>query len=538
MAASASAPAHRFLRRLVLATSVPPLLQAYQGVYHLVTLLALRLFRSYPAIRAVYLTRGSAKGEVVPLVSDIDFLVIHDGLTPGERLELTAAYGRLARRTRLLDVHMQLLDETWLRRQIAMDDHFRFRFAEGKATWKLLYGRDYVGELPLPEPAALEPGLIAEIKVWWMLLVWRLLGPRKNSGESIVRNSICYKAVSEVLKAIDGLARQRLTFDRAAALRAGKEGLGPAGRALVTRLEQHRRRGFRVPDPAIAADTTAFLLTHLDRFYGDARTLPAGAADDREVRVDAPFGEVPGGPAVLTAARELTSTLQALWGDTFRGACLVPSIHFNLDELLLLVAVDPDRPPSFELLAAAAGAHRARAAASAGRLRLYVLLAHAAFQLDAEDLEQSWQSVLWPPSNPDVFALAGRADRCLTGTPVAAPVAAGGGPLIRGFLASEDTAFGELLDNPAIYKLETLDFLRVFWKTAQLAAMSRGAARRELLFPLTPDAVRRALAAQGRPLPDRLGPLADAFAAALDGRRPDVSELVPDAVAYLKEIRA
>lgn len=538
MTASASTQVRRLLRRFVLATSVPPLLQAYQGVYRLVTLLALRLFRRFPAIRAVYLTRGSAKGEVVPLVSDIDFLLIHDGLTQRERAELVAAYGRLARRTRLLDVHLQILDETWLRRQVAMDDHFRFRFAEGKATWKLLYGRDYIGELPAPEASALEPGLIAEIKVWWMLLVWRLLGPRKNSRETIVRNSICYKAVSEVLKAIEGLAQQRLTFDRASALRAGKEGLDPSGRALVERLEEHRRRGFRTPDPAIVADTTAFLLTHLDRFYGDARTLPAGATDGQRIQVDAPFAEVPGGSAILAAAQDLTVVLQRLWGDQFRGAYLVPSIHFNVDELLLLVAVAPARPPSFDLLGAAAREHRGRTAASAGRLRLFVLLANAAFQLDAEDLEQSWQSVLWPPSNPDVFALAARTDRRVAGASLGSGIRPAGGTLMRDFLRSEDTAFGELLGDPAIYKLGTLDFLRVFWKTAQLTVMQRGASRSELVFPLTPRAVRRALAAEGRPLPKRLDPLVGAYDATLDGQRPDVAELVPEAVAYLKEIRA
>ena len=538
MTASASTRARRLLRRFVLVTSVPPLLQAYQGVYRLVTLLALRLFRRYPAIRAVYLTRGSAKGEVVPLVSDIDFLLIHDGLTQRERTELVAAYGRLARRTGLLDAHIQILDETWLRRQIAMDDHFRFRFAEGKATWKLLYGRDYIGELPTPPPSALEPGLIAEIKVWWMLFVWRLLGPRKNSREPIVRNSVCYKAVSEVLKAIEGLARQRLTFDRARALQAGKEALDPSGRALVERLEEHRRRGFRTPDPAIVADTTAFLLTHLDRFYGDARTLPAGATDGQPIHVDAPFAEVPGGSALLAAARDLSAALQRLWGDQFRGAYLVPSIHFNLDELLLLVAVAPARPPSFDLLAAAAREHRARTAASAGRLRLFVLLANAAFQVDAEDLEQSWQSVLWPPSNPDVFALAARMDRRVAGAPLGDATEHAGGALVRDFLRSEDTAFGELLGDPAVYKLGTLDFLRVFWKSAQLTAMQRGAARRELVFPLTPHAVRRALAAEGRPWPDRLDPLIEAYHATLDGHRPDVADLIPEAVAYLKEMRA
>jgi predicted nucleotidyltransferase len=537
MAASANT-AYRLLRRFVLATSVPPLLEAYRGVYGLVTRLALRLFRSYPSVRAVYLTRGSAKGEIVPLVSDIDLLVIQDGLTRGERAKLIADYGRLVRRTRLLDAHLEILDETWLRRQIAMDDHFRYRFAEGKSTWKLLYGRDYLAELPVPERSALEPGLIAEIKVWWMLLVWRLLGPRKNRDEPIVRNSICYKAVSEVLKAIGGLAGEQLLFERAGALKAGIEGLDQPGRALVLRLQEHRLQGFRTPDPSIVADTMAFLLVHLDRFYGHARTLPTGRTDGQRINPDAPLSEVPGGEPMLAAAQALTPTLKRLWGGAFRGASLVPSIHFNLDELLLLVAVDPERPPSFDLLAAAAREHRSVKGSPAGRLRLFLMLANAAFQLDADDLEQSWQSILWPPSNPDVFALATDVDRCVAGAVVGGPPPPGTGPLIRSFLRSEDTAFGELVEDPAVYKLETLPFLRVFWKTAQLRAVQRGASPGELVLPLTPPAVVRALAAQGCPLPGSLTPLVAAYHAAVDGRQPDMAALVPDAVAYLKEIRA
>ncbi len=539
MAPASAGRARRLLRRLVLATSVPPMLQAYRGIYGLVTWLAVRLFRRYPAIRAVYLTRGSAKGDVLPLVSDIDFLVIHEGLSPRDRAELLSAYGDLARRTMLLDAHIQILDEPWLHRQVEMDDHFRFRFAEGKATWKLLYGRDYCGELAPPEPETVAAGLLAEIKVWWMLFVWRLFGTRKNSDEAIIRNSVCYKAVSESLKAIDSLTRRRLTFDRAGALRAAKEILDPPGRALVERLEAHRRSRFRTEDPALVADTTAFLLGHLDRFYGRAQGLAlAHGIGDSGVRIDAPIAEVPGASALLATARDVAGLIERLWGDSFQGAHLVSSVHFNLDELLLLVAVDPGRVPPFALLAAALREHQARSSAVDRRLRLFVWLEHAAFQLDAEDLERSWQSVLWPPSNPDAFALAATPDRCLAGATRGGLADHLWSPLIRDFLLAEETAFGELLERPTIYKLGSRDFLRVFWKTAQLVAMNREVGREEKVVPLTPAAIERALAAQRMTLPPELHSLVGAFDTTPGDPGPDIAELMPLAISYLKEIRA
>lgn len=539
MSAPASGgPARRLVRRFVLATSVPPMLQAYRGAYGVATRLAVRLFRRYPAIRAVYLTRGSAKGEIVPLVSDIDFLLVHEGLAAADRAELLRAYGRLVRVTRLFDAHLRIVDEATLKRDVRVNDHFRFRFTEGKATWRLLYGRDYVHELPTPDAEALDAGLFAEIKVWWSVFGWRFFEGRKYSTETVTRNSVCYKAVSEVLKAIHGLSGRRLTFDRAEALRAAKPSLEPTGQVLVERLQAHRRRRFRTDDRTIVEDTTGFLLTHLDRFYGEAQGHPAARdSGGPDVAFDAPLAEE-SCPEALESVRALARSVRQHWGASLRSAHVVSSVHFNVDELLLLLVGDPRQPPSLALLQAAVRELQTQVPAVRRRTRVFVRLANAAFELDAQDLEQSWQSILWQPANPDAFALAGMTERCLEGAPLEISSRPTWGPLVSGFLVEEEMLFGELLEDPAMYKLGSLDFLRGFWKIAQLVVVNRSAARGQVVVPLSVPAIRRALTREGLALPPELGPLAGTYAAVLGGAEPEIADLVPGAIAYLKEIRA
>ncbi len=536
-APSSAGPARSLVRRFVLATSVPPMLQAYRGAYGVATRLAVRLFRRYPAIRAVYLTRGSAKGEILPLVSDIDFLLIHEGLAPADRAGLLRAYGRLARVTRLFDAHLRIVDEATLRRDVRVNDHFRFRFTEGKATWRLLYGRDYVRELPTPDAESLDAGLLAEIKVWWSIFGWRFLETRKYSTETVTRNNVCYKAVSEVLKAIHGLSGGQLTLDRAEGLRAAKPSLEPEGQVLVERLQAHRRRRFRTDDRTIVEDTTAFLLARLDRFYGEAQAYPvASDSGCPAVAFDAPLAEE-SCPEALESVRGLARSVRRRWGASLRSAHLVSSVHFNVDELLLLLVADPERQPPLALLQAAVREQQAQTPTVRRRVRVFVRLTNAAFELNAQDLEQSWQSILWRASNPDAFALAGVPERCLEGAPLEISSRPTWGPLVSHFLIEEEMLFGELLQDPAMYKLGSLDFLRGFWKIAQLVVVNRSAARGQVVVPLSVPAIQRALTRERLELPAELGPLAGAYGAVLGGADPEIAELVPGAIAYLKEIR-
>jgi predicted nucleotidyltransferase len=78
----------RLVRSAVFATSFPPFLAAYRGAYGIVARLAVGLFRRYDAVKAIYLCRGSARGAIVPLVSDIDFVLIVEGLDARARADL------------------------------------------------------------------------------------------------------------------------------------------------------------------------------------------------------------------------------------------------------------------------------------------------------------------------------------------------------------------------------------------------------------------------------------------------------------------
>src|SRR4051812_140637 len=90
------------LRRLVVATAVPPFRQIYVAAYQALIEHIVRRLRRHPAVKAVYLRRGCAKEENLPGVSDIDFAVVADA-TQEERERFCAEYTRLARHVVLLD---------------------------------------------------------------------------------------------------------------------------------------------------------------------------------------------------------------------------------------------------------------------------------------------------------------------------------------------------------------------------------------------------------------------------------------------------
>lgn len=529
-------PLRLMIRRLVLATSFPPFLQIYRGIYTAVTLLALRLFKAVPAITAVYLTRGAAEGRVIPLVSDIDFKVIAEGLDEEDREALFAAYGRLARRTTLLDQTLEVYDEATVKKHYEINDYFQYRCAEGKKTWKLLYGKDVIAELPSLPPESMYGGFYAEIKVWWANFSWRFFQESKYADETITRNNTCFKVVAEVLKMNLALNRGRLTFDRREALREGRPELDETGQSLVARLERSAARGFRAPDPTILGDTLAFLFRYLERFHESLESHPfARPIKDIPSRIDYAAEDKDWIPADADYVSTLIDYFKKEWAGFYRGAYLVPSVYFNIDEFVFLAEVDPERPPTVSEIRALTEFHQRSPSAVRSRIKLFALLPHAAFRMDPDDLKKSWQSILCPVVNPEVFELAAMPACGIDGgsLPAARP------PWTRAvqhFFWEEEMLFFELLENPSIYKLNSLDFLRIFWKSLQLVILNRWVERGEVLYPMTPAAIRRATQGLGLPPFSHLDAFERAYREAVSGKPQDIARRVPEAVAYLKEI--
>jgi hypothetical protein len=525
------------VRRFVVSTSFPPFLQIYRAFYALVIHIAVRLFRKYPAIKAVYLRRGCAKEEILPGVSDIDFSVIVDRMDDKAKKELVCNYQRFARVTILPDRGLGVYDHETLD-EIYATTRECYRFMEGKATWKLLHGKDYLADLPSLPIEDMYAGIYNEMKVWWTIFAWQLLQARKYHEETVTRNSACYKTICEVLKFDLALNHGVLTFFRSDALEQAKQLLSEKEKGILDKLEFMARKRFRIKDKAILDETTDFLLNYLDRIHREFRTHPfACSLKSVTQKVDCPKNEGLWSEKEHAHIRLLIHHVKEKWSDTYRGAHLV-SGYFLLDELVLMVEVDPQRLPTSQELTELYLLHCETQPQLSSRIHLYLLLRHSAFQIDAEYLNRGWQSILSPPSNPDLFELIGRPEFTLDGgsyQPVNSVVWT---PIVEHFLRERKRAFYNRLKSPLIYELDTLDFVRTFWKAVQLVLINRSVRKDEILYPFTLSAVERALAVEGIPLPARLQFLSDAYIDELEGKKVDIKNYIPDAIAYLKEIDA
>jgi hypothetical protein len=518
-------------RRMVLATSCPPLAGLWRGFYSALAAQAVRLFKQYPGIQTVYLRRGFAKGEIVPGISDIDFALIGE-LSDPELADLTDRYHRLARRSSLLDQSLEIYTSASLLTLYNERYDLQYRFMEGKSTWRLIYGHDFLQELPDLPSDKLVGGLFYEIKVWWALFAGKLLRNNRLSNDVVTRNSTCYKAVAEVLKIQTALDGGPLTFSRVQALEYSKNGLHDEDRQLVEQLQQVARRRFLGDDPSLVDQTLRFLLRRLDDLHGRFATHPILAPIEgiRQCVEFDPAEHFPAGPERGHSHTILEHVKQ--W-PAYRSAHQLSSAFFNLDDTVLFISIDPAQLPSMAQLKSLIALHSAGQKSLSRRLPLFLLLDHAAFQIDPDDLQKSWQTILIPGGNPDLFELLQHPQCVIDGSPRLGLRGASWNELIQHFFVQEKSLFYGLLDDPAIYKLNLPDFFRTFWKTAQLVLMNRAVARGTALYPLTLPAIQRHLAAEGMPLP----PALNALSQMPPLQSNQVAALIPNALAYLKEIK-
>ncbi len=145
------------IQRIVITTSFFPLTHFYRKVYDLSTLVASLLLRRVDGVLAIYLRRGVAKGEIVYGLSDIDLSVIIEdrgGEEQAVKEMVRATYNKLSRFIPLLgqgDKELEVYSASEF--SDLYDDYsfYRYRFNEGKYTWRLLYGTDLVKALPALE---------------------------------------------------------------------------------------------------------------------------------------------------------------------------------------------------------------------------------------------------------------------------------------------------------------------------------------------------------------------------------------------------
>jgi hypothetical protein len=187
------------------------------------------VLRRSEGCESLYLSRGCSKREIVPGLSDIDLIVV---VREGPR-------GEIVRRFRFLQAISGglipydpafVLTAEEMRYRWDSAPLWRYRYQEGKANWQLLWGRDVRAALPEMGERERREGCVAEMNYWWVQFARFILGAGPESRDTIVRNSICYKAVAEALNARHALRTGEHCYAKAEALR--REGSDLAQRLL------------------------------------------------------------------------------------------------------------------------------------------------------------------------------------------------------------------------------------------------------------------------------------------------------------------
>ena len=518
----------------MLATSVPPFVWGYRLWYRLASALVVARIRRQAAVEAVYVRGGGARGDVLPMVSDLDFVVFVRDASPEDLVRMRALYAGVARWTRVLDRGLAVHEADRLA-GLSRVSRLGYWIAEGKATWRLLHGRDLLAELPELGVADVQTGLVHETRVWWARFAAAVIGDPDRARDAVARNSVSYKAVSAVLAMRGGLEGRGLVFRRAEALALARDRLEGGARDVCLRLELLRRRRFLSDDPALTEASKDLLATQLDGTGSLLRRHELG----RELvsvpaTVDAPLEEWGVPNDVREHVERLRLAAREAWGSRLRGAHLATGSCFDLDEWALGLRADPGALPP---LAALRELHAVHAAAPAGvrsSVHPYLLLDHAALQLDPDEHTKSERAVLYPSAHPEVFELFARPELALEGSPPPRPAAAWT-PLAADFLAARTALFLDLLDQRQLHGQGGADFANVFRRALQLVLITRSAGRGEVVHPLTAGALRRAIVREGIDVPAEL-------ASAVASRPPRPSPPDPGALGarargFLDELR-
>ena len=515
------------VRWAVVATARTPLGLIYGAIYRAHVWFAVRVARKFPGTRAIYVARSVAKGEIAFGVSDIDMVIVGEW-PEEEQIRLMRKLGALTAISPLYDsgLWQQVHNLASLRNLWETDYFFQSRFDEGRRQWKLASGTDLVATLPAVPEDRLGGGYYMEVRSWWLHFIASAFGSGPTAQDAIFRNSIAYKAVTEVLEIARVLRTGgAMEESRAKSLQISIEEARGEDRDFLVRLARSAVKNHLRCEGDIQRDSLKLLLPVLNQIHAELRELPSFASAGA-FEVDAPPEEVLRSPQAVAHAQSLVEHVKHAW-PSYRAAYLAPSAAcFAMDELLLLIEADPARLPDLAQIRALCDLHARTRARVPQRVALYLLLPDGACQLEFVNFTEMWRVMVFPASTPDLFTLIARPEFRIDGEAPVLPR-----PVWSRF--GHDVAMEELNVRRSVLSKVTpdvfpssIEILRNVWRHLQLEVLIR-----KSRFALSPAAVRRGL----DPDDGLLAQLEEAYQGELEGRASNVRPLIPQIMDYLKQ---
>jgi len=481
----------------VVRTSFFPLSYLYKAGYSLSVRITTLFLRRVDGVAAVYLRRGLAKGEIVYGLSDIDLSVIVEDRESGvEKVkeQVRSTYDTLSRFIPLLgagDMELGVYSVAEFCGLYEDYDFHKYRFDEGRHTWRLLFGRDVVEDLPHLDDADLYLPAMEELKKWWALLSLEVLGG--SDRRPFESKYLWYKAIAEASKVYLRVCHGEVLRGRAEALDRVRTYVPSEDGRLIDRVREYLRHligGEDVPEDEL----TQLFVSLASRSCLEAERKALAGSESRSVTVTVPDSEEllvgDGGNDVL---EELERVAAETLGPYIGSVALIPQVEFSLDVLSnsdidsLCLALVQNRPVPLEKLRqfmAIIGENRC-----ATRLQPFIVVdGNVAFSLTAEETH-SGTEIKSPGLNPLFFAMLSDRLARASGTS-----GAGSDRSIRCFLPPNtfeqaiqrrQARIDAILSTGDVYKMRTLDFLRFFWGAARSKLAARSLQWGEISIPLT-----------------------------------------------------
>ncbi|MBV8895676.1 MAG: hypothetical protein JO051_04125 [Acidobacteriaceae bacterium] len=527
------------LRRFVVATGGSFLAVFYHAVYKAHVWHALRTLKRLPGTRSIYVSRGLATGAIVYGVSDVDLVVLGEW-SDAEHAEVMKQLRKLSRSSPLYDACLWQHAHTFtaLGGLYATDFYYQFRFDQGRSQWKLLYGEDFLATLP-PVPAVrIVPGYYMDMRNWWDTFTKSVFGDGVTATDLVFRNSIAYKAVGEIVNKSLAFDRGSIQHDRSEGIQLALEKATGEDRDFLLRLQQSAAHRHLRYSGDIQDDSFRYLLRLLENFHSKIGAAPGcQPLPGVTLEVDASPDDLLLSKSAQTHASEVTQRAKQAWPG-YRGAFLLPTLSsFNLDDLLLLIQIDPRNIPPVREIRELCLFHAHASKGFTQRIALLLLLEQGAYQLETVGFLELWHLLVCPAANPDIFALLNRPGFLLDGSP-AANIAQPGWTQFAAALIDEEIAVRRAAMSAvnADVTLTPLELLRNLWRQLQIELIHRSQQSATVLVPMTPRAIRRALVSYGANDTPALATLEAAYRSVLDGESTDFRSVLPEVFALISNL--